>query len=122
MFVLRVLSELSLVLLVQESEGTEEDEETEVKKERREEGGRAAEGRDVGSSCDQISALITKSLLPRLVGLFLSIKISGFLLYVLFLSEQKQVIFFFSSIFYVCASCNVIDYVSCYQNISFNIP
>ncbi|KAK9513459.1 hypothetical protein VZT92_026990 [Zoarces viviparus] len=64
-FVLRVLSELSLVLLLQESDGTEEDEQTEEKKERREEGGRAAEGRDDGSSCNQILALITKSLLPR---------------------------------------------------------
>lgn len=66
MFVLRVLSELSLVLLVQESDGTEEGEETEEKKERRQEGGRPAEGRDDGS-CSQILALITKSLLPRLV-------------------------------------------------------
>lgn len=67
MFVLRVLSELSLVLLVQESDGTEEDEGTEEKKERREEGGRAAEGIDDRSSCSQLLALITKSLLPRLV-------------------------------------------------------
>ncbi|XP_075937519.1 serine/threonine-protein kinase ULK4 [Anarhichas minor] len=64
-FVLRVLSELSLVLLLQESDGTEEDEQTEEKKERRQEGGSAAEGRDDGSSCNQILALITKSLLPR---------------------------------------------------------
>lgn len=67
MFVLRVLSELSLVLLVQESDGTEEDEETEEKKERREEGTRTAEGGDDGSRCHQIFSLITKSLLPRLV-------------------------------------------------------
>ncbi|XP_029308425.1 serine/threonine-protein kinase ULK4 isoform X2 [Cottoperca gobio] len=58
--VLRVLSELSLVLLVQHSDGTEEDEETEEKKETREEG-----GRDDGSTSNQILALITKSLLPR---------------------------------------------------------
>ncbi|XP_044062546.1 serine/threonine-protein kinase ULK4 isoform X2 [Siniperca chuatsi] len=64
-FVLRVLSELSLILLVQVSDGTEEDEETKEKKERREEGGRPAEGSDDRSSCSQILALITKSLLPR---------------------------------------------------------
>ncbi|KAF1387604.1 hypothetical protein PFLUV_G00081580 [Perca fluviatilis] len=64
-FVLRVLSELSFVLLVQESDGTEEDEETEENKERREEGERTAEGRDDGSSYNQILALLTKSLLPR---------------------------------------------------------
>ncbi|XP_033495595.2 serine/threonine-protein kinase ULK4 [Epinephelus lanceolatus] len=64
-FVLRVLSELSLVLLVQESDGTEEDEETEEKKERREEGTRTAEGGGDGSHCHQIFSLITKSLLPR---------------------------------------------------------
>ncbi|XP_059196171.1 serine/threonine-protein kinase ULK4 [Centropristis striata] len=64
-FVLKVLSELSLVLLVQENGETQEDEETEEKKKRREEVGRKAEGVDDGSSCDQISALITKSLLPR---------------------------------------------------------
>ncbi|XP_031134163.1 serine/threonine-protein kinase ULK4 isoform X1 [Sander lucioperca] len=64
-FVLRVLSELSLVLLVQETDGTAEDEETEENKERREEGERTAEGRDDGSSCNQILALVTKSLLPR---------------------------------------------------------
>lgn len=67
MFVLRVLSELSLVLLVQESDGTEEDEGTEGKKERREEGERAAEGIDDGSSYSQLLPLITKCLLPRLV-------------------------------------------------------
>ncbi|XP_074510925.1 serine/threonine-protein kinase ULK4 isoform X2 [Sebastes fasciatus] len=64
-FVLRVLSELSLVLLLRESDGAEEDEETEEKKERREEGGRTAEGRDDGSSSNQILDLITESLLPR---------------------------------------------------------
>lgn len=76
MFVLRVLSELSLVLLVQETDGTAEDEETEENKERREEGERTAEGRDDGSSCNQILALVTKSLLPRLVGLFLNISLT----------------------------------------------
>ncbi|XP_045899646.1 serine/threonine-protein kinase ULK4 [Micropterus dolomieu] len=64
-FVLRVLSELSLVLLVQESDVTEEDDETEEKKKRREEGGRPADGSGDGSSCSQILALITESLLPR---------------------------------------------------------
>ncbi|KAM9352888.1 serine/threonine-protein kinase ULK4 [Symphorus nematophorus] len=64
-FVLRVLSELSLVLLVHESDGIEEDEGTEEKKGRRDEGGRAPEGIDDGSSCSQVIALITKSLLPR---------------------------------------------------------
>ncbi|XP_034730482.1 serine/threonine-protein kinase ULK4 isoform X3 [Etheostoma cragini] len=64
-FVLRVLSELSLVLLVQESDGTEEDKETDVNNERKEDGERTVEGRDDGSSCNQILALLTKSLLPR---------------------------------------------------------
>lgn len=81
MFVLRVLSELSLVLLLRESDGAEEDEETEEKKERREEGGRTAEGRDDGSSSNQILDLITESLLPRLVGL-LVYSVSGFLLFI----------------------------------------
>ncbi|GLD48819.1 serine/threonine-protein kinase ULK4 isoform X4 [Lates japonicus] len=64
-FVLRVLSELSLVLLAQDGDGPDEDENTVEKTERREEGERAAEGRDEGNSCSQISGLITKSLLPR---------------------------------------------------------
>ncbi|XP_050931732.1 serine/threonine-protein kinase ULK4 isoform X1 [Lates calcarifer] len=64
-FVLRVLSELSLVLLAQDGDGPDEDEKTAEKTERREEGERAAEGRDEGNSSSQISALITKSLLPR---------------------------------------------------------
>lgn len=63
-FVLRVLSELSIVLLVQESDGTEEDEGTDEKKEKREQAGGAAEEIDEGS---QILTLLTKSLLPRLV-------------------------------------------------------
>ncbi|KAI3360784.1 hypothetical protein L3Q82_013026, partial [Scortum barcoo] len=63
-FVLRVLSELSLVLLVHESDGPEEGEVTEEKKERRQEGGRPTERRDDGN-CSQILALVTKSLLPR---------------------------------------------------------
>ncbi|CAK6954330.1 serine/threonine-protein kinase ULK4 [Scomber scombrus] len=54
-FVLRVLSELSLVLLVQEGDGGEEDAENTETEKRREE----------GSSCSQILALITNSLLPR---------------------------------------------------------
>ncbi|XP_042280032.1 serine/threonine-protein kinase ULK4 isoform X1 [Thunnus maccoyii] len=59
-FVLRVLSELSLVLLVQEGDGGEEDaEKTEKEKKRGE------EGRHDGSSSSQILALITKSLFPR---------------------------------------------------------
>jgi len=65
-FVLRVLSELSLVLLLQESDGTE-DEQTEEQTDGREEGGRREGGRGEGSSCNQIAALISKSLLPRLV-------------------------------------------------------
>nr|XP_046256457.1 serine/threonine-protein kinase ULK4 isoform X3 [Scatophagus argus] len=64
-FVLRLLSELSLVLLVHESDGTEEDEEAEEKKESRKQGGMVAQGLDDGSSCSQISALISKLLLPR---------------------------------------------------------
>ncbi|KAM8869526.1 serine/threonine-protein kinase ULK4 isoform 2-T2 [Spinachia spinachia] len=64
-FVLRVLSELSLVLLLTESNGTEEDEQTEGEKERREGGGRQEEGRDAGSSCGQIVPLISECLLPR---------------------------------------------------------
>ncbi|XP_041798587.1 serine/threonine-protein kinase ULK4 isoform X2 [Chelmon rostratus] len=64
-FVLRVLSELSLVLLVQESDGTEEDEGTEEKKGRREEAERTAGGIDGGKSCGQIITLMTTSLLPR---------------------------------------------------------
>lgn len=65
-FVLSVLSELSLVLLVQDGDHSDEDEKTKEKKERKEEGGMAAEGRNKNSS-SQILALITKSLLPRLV-------------------------------------------------------
>ncbi|XP_026149297.1 serine/threonine-protein kinase ULK4 isoform X2 [Mastacembelus armatus] len=57
-FVLRVLSELSLVLLVHDGDGTDEDEKTE-------EDGRVIEGRDEGNFSSQISAVITKSLLPR---------------------------------------------------------
>ncbi|KAG8010251.1 Serine/threonine-protein kinase ULK4, partial [Nibea albiflora] len=66
-FVLRVLSEFSLVLLVQESDQTEDDEGTEEKKERRDERGRAVEGIDDGSSCSEILAVITKFLLPRMI-------------------------------------------------------
>lgn len=66
-FVLRVLSELSLVLLVQESDSTKEDEGTQEKKKMREEEGRSAEGNDDGSSCIHILGLISTSLLPRLV-------------------------------------------------------
>lgn len=78
-FVLRVLSELSLVLLLKESNETEEDEQTEGTKERREEGGRREEGRDAGSSCNQIVSLISKYLLPRLVCLFLNMSYMLFL-------------------------------------------
>lgn len=77
MFVLRVLSELSLVLLVQESDGTEEDEGTDKKKEKREQGGVAAEEMDEGS---QILTLLTKSLLPRLVKFFLKYLLCSFVL------------------------------------------
>ncbi|KAM6995354.1 serine/threonine-protein kinase ULK4 [Tautogolabrus adspersus] len=64
-FVLRVLSELSLVLLVQESDGGEEDEGTDIKKEGEEKGRRAAEEGENGSSRNQILTLINKSLIPR---------------------------------------------------------
>ncbi|XP_070691142.1 serine/threonine-protein kinase ULK4 [Pempheris klunzingeri] len=64
-FVLRLLSELSLILLVQGSDGTEEDEGTKEQKGRREEGGGAAEGIEDGSSCSQLIALVTKFLLSR---------------------------------------------------------
>lgn len=67
MFVLRVLSELSLALLVQDGDVPDEDVRTEERKERGEEGGRAPEERDEGISSSKILALITESLLPRLV-------------------------------------------------------
>ncbi len=67
MFVLRVLSELGLVLLVQESECNKGDDGTEKHKMRREKLGRTAEGLDDGSPCSQIIPLISTSLLPRLV-------------------------------------------------------
>nr|XP_020452545.1 serine/threonine-protein kinase ULK4 isoform X2 [Monopterus albus] len=54
-FVLRVLSELSLVLLVHDGDGTDEHDK---------EDGRATERAD-GTSSSQILAVITKSLLPR---------------------------------------------------------
>nr|XP_040021817.1 serine/threonine-protein kinase ULK4 [Gasterosteus aculeatus aculeatus]XP_040021818.1 serine/threonine-protein kinase ULK4 [Gasterosteus aculeatus aculeatus] len=73
-FVLRVLSELSLVLLLKESNETEEDEQTEGTKERREEGGRREEGRDAGSSCNQIVSLISKYLLPRYESLLRAVE------------------------------------------------
>ncbi|XP_029360263.1 serine/threonine-protein kinase ULK4 isoform X2 [Echeneis naucrates] len=59
-FVLRVLSEINLVLLVQDGDGPNVSERTEEKKERR-----ATERRDEGNSYNQILALISKSLLPR---------------------------------------------------------
>ncbi|XP_028281168.1 serine/threonine-protein kinase ULK4 isoform X2 [Parambassis ranga] len=65
-FVLRVLSELSLVLLVQDGGDTEQyKEETDEKKERNEKAERAGEGKEDGTSCSQILSVITKSLLPR---------------------------------------------------------
>ncbi|KAK5862654.1 hypothetical protein PBY51_018024 [Eleginops maclovinus] len=73
-FVLRVLSELSLVLLVQGSDGTEEDEETEKKKKGAEETGNHAERRDTGSAYTQILALVTKSLLPRYEALLRAVE------------------------------------------------
>nr|XP_029133362.1 serine/threonine-protein kinase ULK4 [Labrus bergylta] len=63
-FVLRVLSELSLVLLVQESDGGEEDEGMDIKKQGGEKGRRAAEGEN-GSSRNQMLTLINKSLIQR---------------------------------------------------------
>lgn len=65
MFVLRVLSELSLVLLAQDGI-TIDDEDTEEKEEKRDKGQKAAEG-DEGSSSCPILGLITKYLLPRSV-------------------------------------------------------
>ncbi|KAK2910518.1 serine/threonine-protein kinase ULK4 [Channa argus] len=67
-FVLRVLSEFSLVLLVQDG-GTDEDEK-EVKKNER----ATEEGRDEGISLSPILGLITKSLLPRYESLLLAAK------------------------------------------------
>lgn len=67
MFVLRVLSELSLILLVQDGVDTEvKEERTEENKERNEKEGQAAEERGDGLSC------ITESLLSRLVWFILS--------------------------------------------------
>ncbi|KAM8734994.1 serine/threonine-protein kinase ULK4 isoform 1-T2 [Acanthopagrus schlegelii] len=73
-FVLRVLSELSLVLLVQENDGTEDNEKTEEKKERSDKGGKAAEGADDGSSCSQMLTLILKTLLPRYESLLRAVE------------------------------------------------
>ncbi|XP_034553782.1 serine/threonine-protein kinase ULK4 [Notolabrus celidotus] len=64
-FVLRVLSEFSLVLLVEETKRAEEDERADRNKEGEEKGGRAAEERDDGSPCNHILALIDKTLLSR---------------------------------------------------------
>lgn len=77
-FVLRVLSELSLVLLVQESDGTEKHEGTDEEKEKREQ--RTAQEIDEGS---QILTLLSKSLLSRLVW-----DLSALLLYFVFLSSM----------------------------------
>ncbi|XP_069549236.1 serine/threonine-protein kinase ULK4 [Brachyistius frenatus] len=65
-FVLRVLSELSLVLLVHDGDDTEENEETtEEKKDKAEKGGKAAQGKEEGGPCSEIESLISKSLLSR---------------------------------------------------------
>lgn len=70
MFVLKVLSELSLVLLVQDDDHTEEKEErTRQTKEMEETGENTAEGREDGGLCGQILSLLSKSLLSRLVCL-----------------------------------------------------
>lgn len=61
-FVLRVLTELSLILLVQDGGADEE--------EKRVEGGTAVEGKEEENSFTTILALISKSLLPRFVWLF----------------------------------------------------
>ncbi|KAM7420340.1 hypothetical protein PAMA_014859 [Pampus argenteus] len=72
-FVLRVLSELSLALLVQEGDsGEEESEMTEEDKMRKEEGRQTGEGKNEGSSSRQILALFTKSLLPRYESLLVA--------------------------------------------------
>lgn len=71
-FVLRVLSELSLVLLVQDGDdGCEED--------RTEKRGGATEEREDGSSCSPVLSLISKSLLSRLVWLLLHICLTVYL-------------------------------------------
>ncbi|KAF6714403.1 Serine/threonine-protein kinase ULK4 [Oryzias melastigma] len=65
-FVLKVLSELSLVLLVQDDDHTEEKEErTRQTKEMEETGENTAEGREDGGLCGQILSLLSKSLLSR---------------------------------------------------------
>lgn len=64
-FVLKVLSELSLVLLVEDDEDAEENEErTTEKRERRETEGRTEHGK----SQSRVFSLFTESLLPRLVS------------------------------------------------------
>lgn len=65
-FVLKVLSELSLVLLVEDDEDAEENEErtTGKKRERRETEGRTEHGK----SQSRVFSLFTESLLPRLVN------------------------------------------------------
>lgn len=69
-FVLKVLSELSLVLLVQDDDHTKEKEErTRQKKEMEKTGENAAEGREDGKLSGQILSLLSKSLLLRLVCL-----------------------------------------------------
>ncbi|XP_023820399.1 serine/threonine-protein kinase ULK4 isoform X2 [Oryzias latipes] len=65
-FVLKVLSELSLVLLVQDDDHTKEKEErTRQKKEMEKTGENAAEGREDGKLSGQILSLLSKSLLLR---------------------------------------------------------
>ncbi|KAM4736319.1 serine/threonine-protein kinase ULK4 isoform 2-T3 [Anableps anableps] len=66
-FVLKVLSELSLVLLVQDDDDdTDENEgKIEEKRDRRETGGGAGERSGDGKSCSQVLSVFTKSLLSR---------------------------------------------------------
>ncbi|RVE62472.1 hypothetical protein OJAV_G00157310 [Oryzias javanicus] len=64
-FVLKVLSELSLVLLVQDDHTEEKEGRTRQQKEMEEMGENTAEGREDGGLCGQILSLFSKSLLSR---------------------------------------------------------
>ncbi|XP_029958590.1 serine/threonine-protein kinase ULK4 [Salarias fasciatus] len=62
-FALRVLSEISLVLLVQDDGGFQDSEERTV--EQKDKDGRMSKRREDGSSCSQMISFITESLFPR---------------------------------------------------------
>ncbi|XP_037836044.1 serine/threonine-protein kinase ULK4 isoform X2 [Kryptolebias marmoratus] len=68
-FVLKVLSELSLVLLAEHDEDIEENEENMEKRESRETEGRTAERTEHGKSHSKVSSLFTESLLSRFESL-----------------------------------------------------